>query len=130
MQSLLTSHKHYGTLLLALVLVVIVNAILNGPKPALQRVVAVLVDINLVVGAIAYFYTARPISDFHPILVLGAVGLLHAGAKSEEKAKVIRCFSIALILLVAAWAVNAAWGPEWFKTHLVFLPSVGVIVGH
>jgi hypothetical protein len=130
MQSLLTSHKHYGTLLLALVLVVIVNAILNGPKPALQRVVAVLVDINLVVGAIAYFYTARPISYFHPILVLGAVGLLHAGAKSEEKAKVIRCFSIALILLVAAWAVNAAWGPEWFKTHLVFLPSVGVIVGH
>ena len=124
MNPLFFAHKHYGSLLLVLVLLVIIVALTIGPKTKLQRIVAVLVDINLVIGLIAFFYTARPISWFHPILALGAVGLLHASAKSEDKAKVVRCFSIALVLLVAAWAVNAPWGPEWFKLHFVKLPSV------
>lgn len=120
-------HKHYGTLTLALVLAVIVVALVKGPKPVFQRIVAVLVDINLVVGLVAFFQTVRPISWFHPILALGAVGLLHAGAKSDDKAKVVRCFSIALVLLVAAWAVNASWGPEWFKTHFVRIPAAAAV---
>jgi len=123
MNPLLTAHKHYGSLLLVLVLAAIVIALTKGPKPVFQRIVAVLVDINLVVGLVALFYTVRPVSWFHPILALGAVDLLHASAKSEDKAKVVRCFSIALVLLVAAWAVNASWGPEWFKTNFVKLPA-------
>lgn len=122
--NLLSAHKHYGTLLLLLVLAVIVVALVKGPKPIFQRIVAVLVDINLVVGLIAFFLTVRPVSWFHPIFALGAVGLLHASAKSEDKSKVVRCFSIALVLLVAAWAVNASWGPAWFKTNFVKLPAV------
>ncbi len=128
MSPLLTAHKHYGSLLLVLILAVIVVALTKGPKPVLQRIVAVLVDINVVVGLVALFYTVRPISWFHPILALGAVGLLHASAKSEDKAKVVRCFSIALVLLVAAWAVNASWGLEWFKTNFVKLPAVAAEV--
>ena len=127
MSPLLTAHKHYGSLLLVLILAVILVALFKGPNTKLQRIVAVLVDINLVVGLVAFFQTVRPISWFHPILALGAVGLLHASAKSEDKAKVVRCFSIALVLLVAAWAVNAAWGPEWFKTNFVKLPSVAAV---
>ncbi len=127
MSPLLTAHKHYGSLLLVLILAVIVVALTKGPKPVLQRIVAVLVDINLVVGIVALFYTAKPISWFHPIFALGAVGLLHASAKSEDKAKVVRCFSIALLLLVAAWAVNASWGPEWFKTNFVKLPAAAAV---
>ena len=129
MQSLLISHKHYGSLLLALVLAVIVNAILNGPKPVLQRVVTVLVDINLVIGLVAAFQPeARNISWFHPIFALGAVGLLHAGAKSEDKAKVIRCFSFALVLLVLAWSVNASWGPAFFKSTWLMKSAPAVLV--
>ena len=120
-------HKHYGTLTLALVLAVIVVALVKGPKPVFQRIVAVLVDINLVVGLIAFFQTVRPISWFHPILALGAVGLLHAGAKSEDKAKVVRCFSIALVLLVAAWSVNASWGPAFFKNTWLIKSAPAVI---
>jgi flagellar biosynthesis protein FlhB len=117
-------HQIYGGhFLLALLIGVILTVLIVGPKPTLQRVTAVLVDINIVIGLVAFFQTARPVSWFHPILALGAVGLLHASAKSEDKAKVVRCFSIALILLVAAWAVNAAWGPEWFKTNFVKLPA-------
>jgi hypothetical protein len=127
MNALFTAHKHYGSLLLVLVLAVIIVALVKGPKPVFQRIVAVLVDINLVVGLVAFFTTARPISWFHPILALAAVAFLHIGAKSEEQAKVVRCFSIALVLLVAAWAVNASWGPEWFKLNFVKLPSVAVI---
>jgi hypothetical protein len=128
MNPLFTAHKHYGTLLLALVLLVIVVALTKGPKPVLQRIVAVLVDINLVVGLIAVFQAeARNVSWFHPIFALGAVGLLHAGAKSEDKAKVVRCFSIALVLLVAAWSVNAAWGPDFFKSTWLIKSAPAVI---
>jgi hypothetical protein len=117
MHPLFTAHKHYGSLLLVLILAVIVVALTKGPKPALQRIVAVLVDINLAVGLWVVFQPeARNVSWFHPLFALGAVGLLHAAAKSEDKAKVVRCFSIALVLLVAAWSVNAAWGPDFFKT--------------
>ncbi len=127
MNPLFVAHKHYGSLLLVLILAVIIVALVKGPKPLFQRIVAVLVDINLVVGVVAFFQTARPISWFHPILALAAVAFLHIGAKSEDKGKVVRCFSIALLLLIAAWAVNASWGPEWFKTNYVKLPSVAVI---
>jgi hypothetical protein len=117
MNPLFIAHKHYGTLLLALVLAVIVVALIKGPKPAFQRLVAVLVDINLVVGLAAILQAeSRNVSWFHPLFAFGAVGLLHAGAKSEDKAKVVRCFSLALLLLVAAWAVNASWGPDFFKS--------------
>ena len=127
MNPLFAAHKHYGSLLLLLILIVILVALFKGPNTKLQRIVTVLVDINLVVGVVAFFQTARPISWFHPILALAAVAFLHIGAKSEDKGKVVRCFSIALVLLVAAWAVNASWGPEWFKTNYVKLPSVAVI---
>ena len=127
MNPLFVAHKHYGSLLLVLILAVIIVALVKGPKPLFQRIVAVLVDINLVVGIVAFFQTARPISWFHPILALAAVAFLHIGAKSEDKGKVVRCFSIALLLLIAAWAVNASWGPEWFKTNFVKLPAVAVI---
>ena len=127
MNPLFVAHKHYGSLLLVLILAVIIVALVKGPKPLFQRIVAVLVDINLVVGIVAFFQTARPISWFHPILALAAVAFLHIGAKSEDKGKVVRCFSIALLLLIAAWAVNASWGPEWFKLNFVKLPSVAVI---
>jgi hypothetical protein len=127
MNPLFTAHKHYGSLLLVLILAVIIVALVKGPKPLFQRIVTVLVDINLVVGIVAFFQTARPISWFHPILALAAVAFLHIGAKSEDKSKVVRCFSIALLLLISAWAVNASWGPVWFKTNFVKLPAVAVI---
>ena len=112
---LLKSHKHYGTLLLALVLAVIVVTLIKGPKPVFQRIVAVLVDINLLVGLSVAWNSQKSFSLLHPILALGAVGLLHASAKSDNTAKVIRCFSIALILLITAWAVHASWGPDFLK---------------
>lgn len=120
MEILLKSHKHYGSLLIALVLAVIIVALIKGPKPAFQRVVAVLVDINLVVGLAALYFSHKSISALHLIFALGAVGLLHASAKSNQTAKVVRCFSIALILLVLAWATNASWGPSALKGIWMF----------
>ena len=128
MNPLFVAHKHYGSLLLLLVLLVVLVALFKGPNTKFQRIVAVLVDINLVVGLVVVLQVgSRNVSWLHPIFALGAVGLLHAGAKSEDKAKVVRCFSVALVLLVAAWAVNASWGPAWFKTNFVKLPAVAVI---
>jgi hypothetical protein len=120
MNPLFVAHKHYGTLLLALIAAVILVALIKGPNTKFQRIVAVLVDINLVVGLFAILQDgARNISWFHVIFALGAVGLLHASAKSEDRTKVVRCFSIALGLLVLAWSVNAPWGPAFFKDTLL-----------
>ena len=117
MEILLKSHKHYGSLLIALVLAVIVVTLIKGPKPAFQRIVAVLVDINLVVGLVAAWRIAPgKFSLLHLLLAVGAVAFLHASAKSDNAAKVVRCFSIALILLITAWAVHAKnWGPDFLK---------------
>ncbi len=123
----LFAHKHYGSLLLVLILAVIIVALVKGPKPVLQRIVAVLVDINLVVGLVVVFQAeSRNVSWFHPIFALGAVGLLHASAKSEDKAKVVRCFSLALVLLVAAWSVNAPGGPSFFKDEKTGQPILPI----
>ncbi len=120
-------HQIYGGhFLLTLLLAVIITVLIAGPKPILQRVTAVLVDINIIIGLIALFQTARPVSWLHPIFALGAVGLLHASAKSEDKAKVVRCFSLALVLLVAAWSVNAAWGPSFFKDEKTGQPILPI----
>ncbi len=127
MNPLFVAHKHYGTLVLALIAAVILVAFLKGPNTKFQRIVAVLVDINLVVGLFAVLQDgARNISWLHPIFALGAVGLLHAGAKSEDRAKVVRCFTIALGLLVLAWSVNAPWGPDFFKGKLLIKSAPAV----
>jgi hypothetical protein len=120
MNPLFVAHKHYGSLLLALVAAVILVAFIKGPNTKFQRIVAVLVDINLVVGLFALLQDgARNISWLHVIFALSAGGLLQAGAKSEDRGKVVRCFSIALGLLVLAWSVNAPWGPDFFKGKLL-----------
>jgi len=120
MNPLFVAHKHYGTLLLALIAAVILVAFAKGPNTKFQRIVAVLVDINLVVGLFAVLQSdSRNISWLHPIFALGAVALLHIGAKSEDRTKVVRCFSLALGLLVLAWSVNAPWGPDFFKGQLL-----------
>jgi hypothetical protein len=117
-------HKIYGGhVLLTLIALVILTVLIAGPKPVLQRITAVLVDINIVIGLAALFVSHKAISALHPIFALAAVALLHIAAKSDKKTKVLTCYSIALLLLVLAWAINADWGPAFLKGHLTF--SVG-----
>ena len=117
-------HKIYGGhVLLTLIALVILTVLIAGPKPVLQRITAVLVDINIVIGLAALFVSHQAISALHPIFALAAVALLHIAAKSDKKTKVLTCYSIALLLLVLAWAINADWGPAFLKGHLTF--SVG-----
>lgn len=128
MNPLFAIHKHYGSLLLLLLAAVILVALVKGPNTKFQRVVTVLVDINLVIGIFAIFQDgARNISWFHVIFSLAAVGLLHASAKSEDRTKVVRCFSLALGLLVLAWSVNASWGPAFFKNTLMIKSAPSVV---
>ncbi len=115
MDILAKAHKHYGSLLLALVVAVVILALTKGPRPAFQRVVAVLIDINLVVGLANWWVSAKAISLLHPILALAAVGLTHASARSDSPRKVAIFWSIAGFLLLAAWAVHASWGPDFLK---------------
>lgn len=124
MEILAKAHKHYGSLLLALAVAVVLLALTKGPRPAFQRVVAVLIDINLVVGLANWWVSHKAISWLHPILALAAVGLAHASARSEDRAKVLRCWSLVVLALLAAWAVNAPWGPACLKECLL-MPAHG-----
>lgn len=115
MEFLAKAHKHYGSLLLALAVAVVIIALTKGPRPVFQRIVAVLIDINLVVGFANWWVSAKAISLLHPILALAAVGLAHASARSDVRTKVIVCWSLVVVALVAAWAVHAPWGPDFLK---------------
>ncbi len=117
-------HEIYGGhVLLLLLALVIVTAIFAGPKPVLQRITAVLVDINIVIGLVALFVSHKSISALHPLMALVAVALLHIAAKSDKKSKVLICYSIALVALILAWAINAPGGPALLKGYLM-LPAL------
>jgi hypothetical protein len=117
-------HEIYGGhVLLLLLALVIVTVIFAGPKPVLQRITAVLVDINIVIGLVALFVSHKSISALHPLMALVAVALLHIAAKSDKKSKVLICYSIALVALIVAWAINAQGGPAILKGHLM-LPAL------
>jgi sorbitol-specific phosphotransferase system component IIBC len=117
-------HEIYGGhVLLALIAAVILTVVIAGPKPVIQRITAVLVDINIVIGLIALFVSHKAISALHPIAALAAVALLHIAAKSDKKSKVLICYTLALLLLVVAWAINAPWGPAFLKGNLL-LPAL------
>lgn len=115
MDILAKAHKHYGSLLIALAVAVVVVALTKGPRPVFQRIVAVLVDINLVVGLANWWVSAKAISLLHPLVALAAVGLAHTSARSEARTKVAVCWSLVAVLLVVAWAVHAPWGPDCLK---------------
>ena len=108
-------HKHYGTTILLLVLIGAILALAKGPKVAYQRVVAVLVDINVVVGLASWWVSGKALSLLHPLLALAAVGLLHASAKSDQSRKVATCWLLAFAALILAWMTNASWGPGFLK---------------
>jgi uncharacterized membrane protein len=117
-------HEIYGGhVLLLLLALVIVTVIFAGPKPVLQRITAVLVDINIIIGLVALFVSHKSISALHPLMALVAVALLHIAAKSDKKSKVLICYSIALVALILAWAINAPGGPALLKGHLM-LPAL------
>jgi len=115
MEILAKVHKHYGTTILLLVLVGAILALAKGPKVGYQRVVAVLVDINVVIGLASWWISGKALSLLHPILALAAVGLLHASAKSDQPRKVGAFWLLALAALILAWMTNASWGPSWVK---------------
>ena len=115
MELLAKAHKHYGELLLLLTVAVVAVALTKGPRPVFQRVVAVLIDINLVVGLANWWVSSKALSLLHPLLALAAVGLVHASARSDDRRKVVTCWSLAALALVAAWATNAPWGPGCLK---------------
>lgn len=115
MEILAKVHKHYGTLLLLLVLIVAILALAKGPRVAYQRFVAVLVDINVVVGLASWWVSGKALSLIHLLLALAAVGLLHASAKSDQSRKVATCWFLAFAALLLAWMTNASWGPAWIK---------------
>ena len=109
-------HKHYSELVFLLSFVVVLVALFKGPRPVFQRIVAVLLDINLLLGAYQWYSVyPKPVSLLHPLLALVAVGLAHASARSEDRKKVITFWSLVVLSLLTAWAVHASWGPAFLK---------------
>jgi hypothetical protein len=108
-------HKHYGTTILLLVLIGAIFALVKGPKVTYQRIVAVLVDINVVIGLASWWVSGKALSILHVIFALAAIGLLHASAKSDQPRKVATCWLLAFVALLLAWMTNASWGPGFLK---------------
>ncbi len=115
MEILSKVHKHYGTTILLLVLIGAIFALTKGPKVTYQRIVAVLVDINVVIGLASWWVSGKALSILHILFALAAIGLLHASAKSDQSRKVATCWILAFVALLLAWMTNASWGPDFLK---------------
>lgn len=106
--TLVDLHKHSGHLLLLLPLVVVVVAKLKGKTP-LPRIVAVLLDIQLVVGLVTYFFggiAVKPLAGLHVVCMVLALGLAHAFAKKDAPNKVAGAFAGVFVLILLGYLLQ------------------------
>lgn len=101
MNEIATFHKHFGELLLILPVVVIIVALIKGKTP-LPRIVAVLLDIQLLLGLATAVFVTKGFNIAHAVCMIAACGLGHAFAKKEPK-KVAVGFAAVLAVIVAGY---------------------------
>lgn len=106
MEILLNIHKYYGEAMQLVPIVVIIMFALRNKTP-FQRVAPILLDINILFGFIGYYLlmqagAAKPVSIWHPILMIAAAVIAHMVAKKESKQLVLGAWGIVLVLIVVA----------------------------
>lgn len=111
MQQLQLIHRHFGELLLILPVVVILVALLKG-KTVLPRIVAVLLDVQLLLGAATFALFTKVASVPHILCMIGAVALAHVFAKRENQAQVAVGFAGVLALLVIGYLFQKGLLPD------------------
>lgn len=94
-------HQHFGELLLILPVAVIIVALVKGKTP-LPRIVAVLLDIQLVLGIAFVIFERKSFNIAHVVCMIAACGLAHAFAKKDPK-KVVVGFAAVLALIVTGY---------------------------
>ena len=94
-------HKHFGELLLILPVAVIIVALVKGKTP-LPRIVAVLLDIQVVLGLVSAVLVYKGFNIAHAVCMIAACGVAHAFAKKEPQ-KVAIGFAAVLALLVTGY---------------------------
>ncbi len=104
-------HRHFGELLLVLPVVVILIALLKG-KTVLPRIVAVLMDVQLVLGALTFALQSKVASIPHLLCMLGAIALAHVFAKRENQAQVAGGFAGVLALLIVGYLFQKGVLPD------------------
>lgn len=101
MNEIATFHKHFGELLLILPVAVIIVALVKGKTP-LPRIVAVLLDVQLVLGLATAIFATKGFNIAHVVCMIAACGIGHAFAKKEPK-KVVVGFAAVLAVIVAGY---------------------------
>ena len=94
-------HQHFGELLIILPVVVIIVALVKGKTP-LPRIVAVLLDVQLVLGLATAIFVMKGFNIAHAVCMIAACGLGHAFAKKEPK-KVAVGFAAVLAVIVVGY---------------------------
>jgi hypothetical protein len=95
-------HRHFGELLLILPVVVILVALFKG-KTVLPRIVAVLLDVQMVLGAVTFAIQSKVASIPHILCMVAAIAIAHVFAKRENQAQVAVGFAGVLALLVVGY---------------------------
>lgn len=102
MDKLATIHKHFGMLLLVLPIAVVIVSLVKGKTP-LPRIVAVLLDVQLVLGIATFALYTKTVNGAHLLSMLGAIAIAHVVAKRDNQAQVAVGFIAVLALLVIGY---------------------------
>ena len=99
MDGLFSIHKYFGEFLQIVPLILVVWYAIRNKTP-FQRIAPILLDINVLLGALVLFINKIPVSVWHPVLMVIALGIGHAVAKRDNKTVVIVAWIINLLLIV------------------------------
>ncbi|WP_034345011.1 hypothetical protein [Deinococcus misasensis] len=99
MNGLYMIHKYYGELLMLVPIVVLVWYAIKNKTP-MQRVAPIMLDINVLIGALVLLVQKVPVSVWHPVLMIIAMGIGHAVAKKDDRKVVLGAWFVNLILIV------------------------------
>lgn len=102
METLARIHRHFGELLLILPIAIIIVAFVKGKTP-LPRIYAVLLDIQLVLGAVTFALYTKSVNLLHLVCMIAAVAVAHIVAKRDNQAQVAIGFAVVLALLVLGY---------------------------
>lgn len=100
-------HRYYGEFLQLIPVILLIWFAIRRKTP-LQRIAPVMLDIQVFIGLVLYLVPpASPVSLWHPVFMLAALGVAQGVSRSENRGVVIGGWVVVLLLIVVGIRIAA-----------------------